>query len=143
MGSFQLLTPKIFPMVPPFSTALSTHSATSAREILKPKGGRWPSRTRNFPVRGLSVSWGGRRIVQSSSLFRKTSSIPEASITTSRKNNRPKRYVGGKIESLNKNATDTTTTRRTLACSIAPVSTTAKRRRRSASALDLGDRKSV
>src|ERR1035438_10744705 len=102
----QLLTPKIFPMVPPFWTVLIINSATSAREIVKPKRGRCPSRTRYFPVRGLSVSRGGRRIVQSRALFRKASSIPEASITTSRKNNRPKRYVGGMIESVNRNATD-------------------------------------
>jgi hypothetical protein len=91
LGSFQLLTPKILPTDARSLTVLIKHSATSAREIVKPKRGRWPSRTRYFPVRGLSVSWGGRRIVQSSSFYRKTSSIPEASITTSRKNNRPKR----------------------------------------------------
>lgn len=65
----QLHTPTILLTELRFSAILIMKSATSEREILKPKRGRWPSRTRYFPLRGLSVSWGGRTIVQSSPLF--------------------------------------------------------------------------
>src|SRR6266436_8768054 len=132
--SDQLQIPTILPIEERFSTALIMKSATSAREILKPKGGRCPSRTRYFRVEGLSVSSGGRTIVQSSPLFLKISSIADASETILGKSNRPRRYAGGMIESLNRKATDSTTTRLTPACGIALVSVTANRCNRFASA---------
>jgi hypothetical protein len=109
----QFDTPTTFPIETPFSPALIMKSATSARKIAKPKRGRWPSNTRYLPVRGWSVSLGGRTIVQSSPLFRKTFFISPASRTTSGKKRRPTRFVGGMIESLNRKAVDSTTTRRT------------------------------
>jgi hypothetical protein len=49
--------------------AWTKYSATSALPILNPMRGRWPIRTRYFPVNVVSMSCGGRTIVQSRSLF--------------------------------------------------------------------------
>src|SRR6266478_9046797 len=62
---FQLLTPTIFWMEAGSWTVLRKECATSAREMLKPKRGRRPVRTRYFAVNGLLVSCGGRTMVQS------------------------------------------------------------------------------
>src|SRR5207253_5054670 len=134
----QLLTPTTLPTDVFLSAIPIMKSATSAREMAKPKRGRWPSLTRYFPVGGLFVSSGGRTMVQSSPLFRKTSSIPDASATVSPKNNRPRKYAGGMMESLNRNATDSITTRLTPTSNMALVNVTAKRRRRSLSAFATG-----
>src|ERR1043165_2360145 len=96
-------------------------SATSARETVKPKRGKCPSCIRYFPVYGLSVSSGGRTIVQSRSLSPKIRSIADASATVLEKSNRPRKYAGGRIEFLNKKATDSTTTRLTPARGMAQV----------------------
>jgi hypothetical protein len=45
-----LATPKILRLMKRFSAASIMKSATSDREILQPKRGRWPSLTRYFPV---------------------------------------------------------------------------------------------
>src|SRR5882724_2919007 len=79
-------------------------------------------------------------MVQSSPLFSNTFSMPDASATTPGKNNLPRRYAGGMIASLNRKATDSTTTRLTPARGMELVSATANCRKRFASPFAMGTR---
>ncbi len=64
-------------------------------------------------------------MVQSSPLLANTSSIADESATMPGNSILPRRYAGGMIESLNRKATDSTTTRLTSARSMALVRATA------------------
>jgi len=79
-------------------------------------------------------------MVQSRLLSAKILSIATESATTAGNNSLPSRYVGGMMESLNRKATDSTTTRFVPVCSIALFSAVANCSRRCASALEIGRR---
>lgn len=111
-------------------------SATSAREMLKPRGGRCSSRDSSLGKACWSVwadaLWSNRaHFVQTLVPWRKR---------PPRCQKRPRRYAGGMTAFLNRKATDSITTRFTPAITIALVNATANCCRRFASALDMGTR---
>jgi len=107
----QLDTPMTFRTEALFSPVLIMKSATSAREMLKPKldGLPVPDTCRFEVCWSVYVGEPSSNRVRS---FRKTFSISVASRTMSGKNKRPTRRVGGMTESLKRKAVDSTTTRR-------------------------------